>query len=420
MFLKRHIPFLKAVFLHSVSAFGGPQAHYGMMMKTFVEERKDLTAEELISFNSFCQILPGASSTQILTLIGYKRGGALLAILTLLIWILPASILMGFLSFVWSEIPENQIVIKIFHFLQPMAIGFLFYATVESFSKSVYNTITQCIFISSSIVGFLFFKIPWVFPLLLLFAGMITNISRKRIPQMEVLPKKIKWTHLGLFALLFLVAGILSETARKQDWNNRRPINLFENTYRFGSFVFGGGQVLIPMMYEQFVERPTSQMVIQKNFNKKENVIQINKDAFYAGAGIIRAVPGPVFSIGSFMGGMAMNDRGVSWQLLGCAIGTIAIFLPSALLVLFFFPVWHNLKKYAIIYRSLEGIHAAVIGMMVASLLYMSKDIFSYNLNTLQIMNLGVVIATFGLLKFVKISSPWIVLIFMGIGLLFT
>ena len=91
------------------------------------------------------------------------------------------------------------------------------------------------------------------------------------------------------------------------------------------------------MMYEQFVERPTSQMVIQRNIYKKENVIKIEKPAFYAGAGMIRAIPGPVFSIGSFMGGMAMNDKGISWQLMGCTIGTIAIFLPSALLVLFFF-----------------------------------------------------------------------------------
>ena len=90
MILLRHIPFLKAVFIHSITAFGGPQGHFGMMMKTFVHRRKDISEEELIDYNAFCQLLPGASSTQTLTLIGFKRGGVPLAVLTLIIWILPA------------------------------------------------------------------------------------------------------------------------------------------------------------------------------------------------------------------------------------------------------------------------------------------------------------------------------------------
>src|SRR5215207_10243604 len=102
--LLRHVPFLKAVLLHSVTAFGGPQAHIGMMMKTFVRRRPYVTDKELMEYNAFCQLLPGASSTQTLTLIGYKRGGIPLAVLTLIIWILPACILMGALSFLVSSI----------------------------------------------------------------------------------------------------------------------------------------------------------------------------------------------------------------------------------------------------------------------------------------------------------------------------
>jgi len=101
LILLRHIRFLKAVFLHSITAFGGPQGHFGMMLKTFVHKRRDVTEKELLEYNAFCQLLPGASSTQTLTLIGYKRGGIPLAVITLLIWILPASIMMGALSFLF-------------------------------------------------------------------------------------------------------------------------------------------------------------------------------------------------------------------------------------------------------------------------------------------------------------------------------
>ena len=115
--LIRHIPFLRAVFLHSISAFGGPQGHFGMMLKTFVDRRKDVSKEELMEYISFCQMLPGASSTQTLTLIGYKRGGVLLAVITLLIWILPACCLMGAFSFLVSNIGEMNLKINVFKFI---------------------------------------------------------------------------------------------------------------------------------------------------------------------------------------------------------------------------------------------------------------------------------------------------------------
>src|SRR3712207_2280670 len=116
MILLRHIPFLKAVLLHSVTAFGGPQGHFGMMLKTFVYKRRDVTQEELIDYNAFCNLLPGASSTQILTLIGYKRGGVWLAVLSLLVWIAPACVLMGGFSFLLEYIDQRSLKTDIFKF----------------------------------------------------------------------------------------------------------------------------------------------------------------------------------------------------------------------------------------------------------------------------------------------------------------
>ena len=269
------------------------------------------------------------------------------------------------------------------------------------------------------ITSFVFFKAPFIFPLLILLAGFVTNLSSKRIPQTAVKPQKIKWWNIWLFAVIFIAAGVTSEVARVQDWNNRRPINLFENTYRMGSLVFGGGQVLIPFMYEQFVERPKSQIVIRKNQDKKQSVISINREEFYTGAGIVRAIPGPVFSIASFTGAIAMKDHGAPMQLLGAVIGSLAIFLPSLLLVLFFYPIWHNLKKYAAVYRALEGINAAVAGIMLAATLYMMKDVSVTGLNTVSIINLLVIAGTFALLFFTKLPSPVIVVICLLLGIVF-
>jgi chromate transporter len=417
MILLRHIPFLKTVFLYSLTAFGGPQGHFAMMLKTFVHKRKDVTEEELIDFNSFCQLLPGASSTQIVTLIGFKRGGVPLAVLTLIIWIMPACILMGALSFLPGYVDQKTLKTDIFKFIAPMAVGFLAFAAFFAFKFAVNNTVTRVIAIATVLLSFIFFKAPGIFPLLILLAGVVTNLSSKRIPQTEIEPQKIKWWNIWLFALIFIAAGVTSEVARVRDWNNRRPVNLFENTYRMGSLVFGGGQVLIPFMYEQFVQRPQSDIVIRKNQDKKQSVVSIGKEDFYTGAGMVRAIPGPVFSIASFMGGLAMKDRGTGMQIMGAFIGSIAIFLPSLLLALFFYPIWHNIKKYAAVYRAQEGINAAVAGIIIAATLYMLKDVSITGLNSISAINLMVIAGTFCLLYFTKLPSPVIVIICLLLAL---
>ncbi len=411
--LFRHVSFLRMVLWHSLTAFGGPTGHYGMMMKRFVLKRKDITEQELMEYTSFCALLPGASSTQTLTLIGYKRGGVPLAIITLIIWILPASLLMGSLSFLLHYIDKQSLKSDIFQFIQPMAVGFLGYGATKAFRVSIKNTITYVIALVSLIATFLLFKSPWVFPILIVLGGTVTNFSKKRIQQVAVLPKKIRWMRIWAFFLFFLLLGTLSETARHKEVDFGRPLpqyrifNLAENFYRFGSLVFGGGDVLTPLMYDQFVERPDSA-------NR-----YMTSEEFLTGTGMVRAIPGPTFSVSSFHGGMAMRHWGDAWQAIGCIVAVICIFLPSALLVLFFYPIWFNLKKYAVIYRSLEGINATVVGIMMASTLYLLKNVSFSELNSFSLLNAIVIIGTFLALIFTKLPSPVIVAICLLLGWFF-
>jgi chromate transporter len=419
LILFRHIPFLKAVFLHSLTAFGGPQGHMGMMMRTFVEKRRDLTEQELLDFNAFCQLLPGASSTQTLTLIGYKRGRLPLAIITLLIWILPASLIMGALSFVVGAGGEGWVEPRVFRFVQPMAVGFLAFAAFRAFTLVIKNRVARIIMVVSMLLTYLFFRSPWIFPAMIVAGGLITNFTDRRDrPVVKVPYRPVKWGNLLIFLSIFLLSGVASELARKQGWQDRKAYNLFENFYRFGSIVFGGGDVLMPMMYEQYVVRPQTEHILQKN----PQVIKVDKKEFLTGAGMVRAIPGPVFSIASYTGGLAMADDGRLRQLLGCMIGVVGIFLPSALLVLFFYPVWNNLHRYNGIYRALKGINAAVVGIMVASTVYLTRDI---NLSVITgeasdgLLNVSVISGTFLLLMFSRIPAPVIALTCLALGWLF-
>jgi chromate transporter len=117
-----------------------------------------------------------------------------------------------------------------------------------------------------------------------------------------------------------------------------------------------------------------------------------------------------------------MKNEGTTKQIIGCVVGTIAIFLPSALLVLFFYPVWHNLHRYDGIYKALKGINAAVVGIMAASTLYLTRDISLAGLvdgKTISLLNIGVISGTFLILMFTRIPPPFIALICLFLGLIF-
>src|SRR5437763_16452960 len=121
------------VLLYIIIAFVRPQAHIAIMMKLCDDITPYVTKEELLEYNAFCNLLPGASSTQTVTLVGYKRGGLPLAILTLITWISPACVLMGAFSFLLPHLEHAGLDDRLFQYVPSMAVGFLVYASVKAF-----------------------------------------------------------------------------------------------------------------------------------------------------------------------------------------------------------------------------------------------------------------------------------------------
>ena len=68
-----------------------------------------MTEEELIELNALCQVLPGPTSTQTITAVGYKLGGPNLAYLTLLIWMLPSVMIMTVAGILMANIQSKNI-----------------------------------------------------------------------------------------------------------------------------------------------------------------------------------------------------------------------------------------------------------------------------------------------------------------------
>ncbi|AYA38960.1 chromate efflux transporter [Hymenobacter oligotrophus] len=340
----RGIIFLKDVAVLALTAFGGPQAHTAMMLRLLVDKRRYLTSAELLELMALCQVLPGPTSTQTITAIGFRLGGPNLAYLTLLVWMLPAVCLMTIAGLSISYL-DKDLVARLVRFVQPVAVGFVAYSAYKIAEKVIHTKTSVALLVASALIAY-FFQLPWVLPLLLLGGGLITTFRYRKLPKIEVKePLRIEWSNFVLWLGVALVAALLGHYTRLL------PVRLFENFYRNGSLVFGGGQVLAPLLYAEFVEF--------KGY--------LSSTEFLSGYGLTQALPGPNFAFSSYIGALAMREYGIGGQLVGALVAAAGIFMPGTLLIFFLIRFWDQLKQYRVVKASLEGINAVSAGLVVAA-----------------------------------------------------
>ena len=118
MLNKYHLIFLTDVVWFTLTAFGGAQAHVGMMLKNFVNKRNYVSENELLELNALSQILPGPSSTQTLIGIAYKVGGLPIAITVFFIWIIPSAAIMCVAVISYTALGEKEKFEHILNFIQ--------------------------------------------------------------------------------------------------------------------------------------------------------------------------------------------------------------------------------------------------------------------------------------------------------------
>ncbi|AKL96088.1 chromate transporter, chromate ion transporter (CHR) family [Clostridium aceticum] len=379
--------FLKDVFICSLGAYGGPEAHYGVFTEQLVMKKKYLTEEELVELIALTGILPGPSSTQTIVAIGHKMGGPLLAFLTILVWALPVLTLMMLLSFLSQFFSSMNISQDVLRYIGPIAVGFIVVAAYRIGRKVVKDKITLLLLIMGGVITY-FIRAPWIFPLVLIIGGVVSIITSEEKDLWNRVKLTPPWKYLIAFGIFALGSLLLTFV-----WDNR-ILRLFESFYRYGYLVIGGGQVVVPLMYSELVE---------------VNQYMTNQE-FLTGFGLVQGLPGPMFSFSAYAGGMAARGGSVLTQVLGAIAGGIGIFLPGLLLIYFVYPIWENLKKIKGIKVSLKGITAVAGGLItVAAIILMQKSGFAID-NTLVMLSTVVLLVT------KKIPAPLIVLAALAAG----
>ncbi|MDK2621058.1 chromate efflux transporter [Vibrio vulnificus] len=360
-------------------SFGGPAAHIGYFRHTFVEKLKWISDEEYAQLVALSQFLPGPGSSQVGFGLGYKKGGLPGACAAFLGFTLPSVVIMLLLALVSSQVTDTALFQNVVHGLKLLAVVVVADAAWGMYKNFCRSPLTVGICVATAVALLVFSGIATQMAVLILAAliGVIALKGENKATEHGFTPSL---TPLVIFAALLLLLPLLT-TAQPL-------VRLFNEFYQAGSLVFGGGHVVLPLL---------------------QNIVgeQISQDAFLTGYAAAQAVPGPMFTFATYIGYVLHPSS----PILGAIVATLAVFLPGFLLMLGVLKNWQLLAANPRVSGALQGVNAAVVGLLVAALY---QPVFSSAVSSG--LDVGLILIGFYLQKQIKVPILTLVLFFMLSG----
>ncbi|MEO3679950.1 chromate efflux transporter [Rheinheimera sp. FR7-31] len=332
------------------TSFGGPVAHLAYFRHEFVQRRQWYTEQDYAQTVALCQFLPGPASSQVGMAIGQRCGGYWGALIAWLGFTLPSAILLlGFAYFYLNA--ADSLGYYWIKALKLVAVAVVAQAVWEMAKSLCPDNLRVTVAILTAC-------------LLLLVSGVLVQIALMLVSAL------IGWRFIGEDAthhdkapdstavfnsrpvflkpilLLLLFCALLLILPWFAASSTHDGTKLFDHFFRAGALVFGGGHVVFPLLQVELVPGWLSQ------------------DAILAGYGAAQAVPGPLFTLATYLGAVATPLT--AWK--GALIATLAIFLPAFLLLFAVLPLWQYFSRYQAMRRAIAGINAAVVGILLAAL----------------------------------------------------
>jgi chromate transporter len=177
------------------------------------------------------------------------------------------------------------------------------------------------------------------------------------------------------------LAPLLYVVPKSWDWLDHRLVLLGLFFLKVGSLLFGSGMVLFAFIQRDVVDR--------YGWLSQQQLI----DAIAVG----QMTPGPVLSSATFIGYLVSG-----WA--GALVATVAVFLPSFIIVALMCPVIPRLRQSRIAQAFLKGVNAAVVALILAVSLVLFRSAI--------VDRWTVIILIVGLIALLrtKVDSLWLVL----------
>ncbi|MBS0388401.1 MAG: chromate efflux transporter [Proteobacteria bacterium] len=328
-----------------LTSFGGPIAHLGYFERTYVRERRWLTAPEYAELLALCQIIPGPASSQLGFLIGLQRAGYRGAVAAWIGFTLPSAVLLYFAARAASHV-HGAIADAVLHGLKLVAVAVVAQA-FWNLARQMWTDRTT-VAIGACAAGLtLFITAPGTSLIALGCAAALgALLCRSTAPAREVprnvVSRPVAWASGIAFLLLLLGLPVL------EHGSPHGAVALADKFYRAGALVFGGGHVVLPLLHGALV--PSG---------------WLPEDSFLAGYGLAQAVPGPLFTVAAYLGATNAFVGPPTWA---ASIALGSIFLPGLLLALAAVALWKEFAAHERVRGALIGVNAAVVGILGAAL----------------------------------------------------
>ncbi|WP_421270515.1 chromate efflux transporter [Aeromonas veronii] len=332
--------FIQFLWLGCIS-FGGPAAHIGYFQRTFVQRLGWLTQAEFARLLALCQLLPGPASSQLGFAIGRHRAGLGGALSAFVGFTLPSFLLLLAAAIGIGQLGSNLWLDAALHGLKLLALIVVADAVLTMSRQFCATGMTQGIMVVTAAA--LWWQ-PGLMAQLLMLAGAALICARSQrgagsVPASAELPSAASsqphWPTLLLFGILFIGLPLLGSPLGQ----------LVADFYRAGSLVFGGGHVVLPLLQESVGHT-------------------LNEQQFLIGYSLAQLVPGPMFTLATYLGAQLQPEM----PLIGALLATLALFAPGFLLLWAVGPCWQQWLAQPRLAGAVTGINAAVVGLLLAAL----------------------------------------------------
>ncbi|RAI54581.1 chromate efflux transporter [Roseicella frigidaeris] len=337
-----------AVFLRlGVTSFGGPIAHLGYFREEFVTHRRWLGEQGYADLVALGQFLPGPASSQVGFSLGVLRGGLPGGLAAWLGFTLPSALVM-LLAAYGVDLAAGDTGTGVVHGLKLVAVAVVAQAVWGMAGNLCPDRPRATLAVLAAVALLLLPSALTQVGVILAggIAGLILHQGGDMGPPSATLPFRVprRWAIAALVLLPLLLLGLPPLATA----TGSHAVATMEAFYRAGSLVFGGGHVVLPLLERALVPPGW-----------------VSADQFLAGYGVAQAVPGPLFTFAAFLGGVqGPAPNGVA----GAALALVAVFLPGLLLMYGMLPFWDRLRHRPHVRAALQGVNAAVVGVLAAAL----------------------------------------------------
>lgn len=141
---------------------------------------------------------------------------------------------------------------------------------------------------------------------------------------------------------------------------------LFWEYFKIGLFTIGGGYAMLPLV---------TQTVLNRGWMTEQELINF--------VGVAESTPGPfAINLATFVGNtVGSRDYGVLGGILGATVATIAVVLPSLVIIIIVTKLLDKFKNSKYVNGALSGIKPVVVGLILSAVVTVGCKVILPQLN---------------------------------------